>query len=132
MKKKEKTVSQLQKELDVLFSRHIRYSNSEDGVCTCYTCGHKNEVKKMHAGHYITRFFKTTRWDERNVKPQCFMCNIYRKGNAVLFRQNLVRDYGLPAVEEMEKSVNFLLRGGLKREWLEEKIAYYKEKTKNI
>ena len=129
-KKKEKTISALTKELDTVVSRFVRLSRADpEGMVICYTCGHKAHYKKIHAGHYITRFFKATRWDLRNLRPQCFMCNIYRKGNAVIFRQNLVKEYGEEEIKEMEKSVDFLVRGGLRREYLQEQIAVFAAKT---
>ena len=125
-KNKEKTVSVLTKELDALVSRFVRLSRADtEGMVTCYTCGHKAHYKKIHAGHYITRYFKATRWDLRNLRPQCFMCNIYRKGNAVIFRQNLVKEYGEEEIKEMEKSVDFLIRGGLYKEYLQEQIDIF-------
>lgn len=130
--KKEKSVSKLTKDLDIVFSKFVRFSHAKNGLCACYTCGHEAPFKKIHAGHYITRFYKATRWDERNVKPQCFMCNIYRKGNAVIFRQKLVKELGEEEVKEMEVSVNMLIRGGLDRQYLQDKIAYYKEKVDNF
>jgi hypothetical protein len=130
--KKEKSISKLTKELDTIFSKFIRLSHAKNGLCACYTCGHESPIKKIHAGHYITRYYKATRWDERNVRPQCFMCNIYRKGNSVIFRQNLVRELGEDIVKEMESSANILIRGGLDRDMLLGKITHYKKIVDNL
>lgn len=124
--KKEKTVSRLTKDLDAVFSRFVRLSNANvDGNVQCFTCPHFAHYKKIHAGHYISRYYKLTRWEEKNVKPQCFMCNIYRKGNAVIFRRNLVKEYGEETILAMEATTDILVRGGLEGDFLREKIAYY-------
>ena len=131
--KKEKSITKLTKELDKWFSLYVRLSNAyKDGLVHCYTCTSVSHYKKIHAGHYISRYYKATRWDERNVRPQCFMCNIFRKGNAVIFRRNLVNEIGDVAVEEMEKSVDVLLRGGFKVDFFLEKIVFYKGKVDNL
>lgn len=69
---KPKTVSRLVKELDALFSRFIRLSFVDnEGNVKCYTCSYKAPLKKMQAGHFVSRFYKETRWNEDNVRPQC-------------------------------------------------------------
>lgn len=128
----EVSVSKLTKELDTLFSRVLRLSTAKDEICTCYTCGLQIHYKKIHAGHYISRYYKITRWDERNVKTQCLMCNIYRKGNSFIFRQNLVRDYGEETIKSMEESAKMLVRGTSFKEDLLKNIDIYKAKLKEL
>jgi len=131
--KREKSISALVKELDALVSRVVRLGACDsEGMVKCYTCGYKTHYKKIHCGHYISRFYKETRWDLRNLRPQCFNCNIYRKGNAVSFRQKLVEEYGEEEIKEMEKSVDFLVRGGKTREWLEKSIEIEKKSLETL
>jgi hypothetical protein len=126
--KREKSISALTKELDALVSRVVRLGACDsEGMVKCYTCGHKAHYKKIHCGHYITRYYKETRWNKRNLKPQCFMCNIYRKGNAIIYRRNLVLEFGEEEVKQMEYSVDPLIRGGLSREYLEKCIQIEKK-----
>ena len=78
--------------LDTVFSKYIRLSNSDkNGYCSCYTCGSKGYWKNdgMDAGHFMSRKHYSTRWDERNVKPQCKHCNMYRNGEQYKFAQVL-------------------------------------------
>ena len=80
---KKPTRSKLVKKLDIVFSQYVRLSNADDrGYCTCITCGKKGHWKTggIQAGHFISRKHYSTRWDERNVKPQCVACNVYRAG----------------------------------------------------
>lgn len=120
----EKSVSQLMKDLDAVFSRWVRLSFADkDGIVSCYTCGYQNHYKKMQNGHYISRFYKQTRWDERNCRVQCAMCNLWKNGDATTFRENLVKEYGEQVVQEMEASRKISQK--LDHDWLIERIAFY-------
>jgi hypothetical protein len=87
--KSKKPKSKLIKELDILFSQFIRLSNSIDGYCTCVTCCRVYEWKKIQAGHFISRQHYSVRWDERNVKPQCYGCNVMQQGRQYEFSKYL-------------------------------------------
>lgn len=98
------SLSRLQKRLDSVFSQFIRYSRADkEGKCPCYTCGHIYPVKKLHNGHYLLRGYKATRWDESNCRPQCGVCNLWRKGEPVVFRENLVKELGEKNVVALEQ-----------------------------
>ena len=77
---KKLTRSKLIKKLDAIFSRWVRLSNSVNEICTCVTCGKESHWKDIQAGHFISRKHYSTRWDERNVKPQCVGCNVFKYG----------------------------------------------------
>lgn len=87
--KSKKPKSKLIKELDVIFSQYIRLSNSIDGFCTCVTCGRVYEWKKIQSGHFMSRQHYSVRWDERNVKPQCYGCNVMQQGRQYEFSKYL-------------------------------------------
>lgn len=87
--KSKKPKSKLIKELDILFSQFVRLSNSIDGYCTCVTCNRVYEWKKIQAGHFISRQHYSVRWDERNVKPQCYGCNVMQQGRQYEFSKYL-------------------------------------------
>ena len=85
---KKPTRSKLVKKLDVVFSQYIRLSNADSrGYCTCVTCGKQGHWKTggIQAGHFISRKHYSTRWDERNVKPQCVGCNMFRSGEQYIY-----------------------------------------------
>jgi len=120
-KKKQVSISKLIKEADRLFSLIVRQNfANDDGIQTCYTCGFKNHFKKLHCGHYLSRYYKAARWDFDNCRPQCVMCNLWKKGDIVTFRQNLVKEIGLERVEMVEKKRDQLFK--LSREYLENLI----------
>lgn len=87
--KSKKPKSKLIKELDVVFSQYIRLNNSINGFCTCVTCGRVYEWKKIQAGHFMSRQHYSVRWDERNVKPQCYGCNVMQQGRQFEFSKYL-------------------------------------------
>lgn len=128
---KPKSVSKLKKELDTVFSKFIRYGAADkDGNATCYTCNRTYPAKKLHAGHYILRGYMNTRWDEMNVKPQCGVDNLWRKGEPVIFRENLVRDYGEQAVLELEARRHTLFKATTV--FLEEKKTHYQQQLASL
>jgi hypothetical protein len=78
---KKPTRSKLVKKLDTVFSIYIRRSNADNnGYCTCVTCNKAFHWKSIQAGHFMSRKHYSIRWDQRNVKPQCVACNVYRAG----------------------------------------------------
>ncbi len=89
-KVKRKTATQLKKILDAIFSKFIRqkYANQE-GMADCYTCGQRKLVKELQNGHFVSRSYLATRYDERNCRPQCAGCNIWGGGRTVEFARKL-------------------------------------------
>ena len=47
-----------------------------------------------------------TRWDEDNVRPQCYSCNITDQGRQWRFGQVIDREYPGRATEIMEKAMS--------------------------
>lgn len=111
----------LVKRLDVIFSKYIRAKYPPK----CFTCGY---VGQMQAGHYITRHCKAIRWDERNCRPQCYACNILKRGDAPTFRENLIKELGEAEVLEIESDRHKLLKPT--EEWLLSQLNEYTEKLK--
>lgn len=117
---------------DTYFSRYIRLKHSENGKCTCYTCGNILPIKQVDNGHYIKREHKATRYHENNCKPQCRTCNgnIKHNGKQVEFRINLINEIGLEKVEELEQ----LGKTSIKADYhfYKEIADIYREKIKEI
>lgn len=73
---------------------------------TCFTCGAQNiEKQNKHCGHFITKSTCSTElaYDLKNLRPQCYRCNISLSGNWVMFEKNLIRDHGVEYVEELKE-----------------------------
>lgn len=101
---KEKSISKLINEADRLFSLKVRQSAwpEDNEVKFCYTCNHPAHWKKMHCGHYLSRYYKAARWHEDNARIQCMMCNLWKRGDPITFRQNLVSEIGEARVLAVE------------------------------
>ena len=132
-KAKEKTVSRSQrvKQAQIAFNAFIRFRDKGKNCICCdkplgdeaiggaYDCGHYRSVGS--APHL--------RFDERNAHGQSKYCNRWLNGNAVNYRQGLIKRIGLEAVEELEAdqtprkyTVDELI----------ELTRYYKEKVKEL
>lgn len=109
----------LKQKLDKFFSRYIRAKYPK----VCYTCG-RTEVT-LQNGHFISRQYLMTRWDERNCRPQCVGCNMYGGGKPLDFEEKLKKELGEDVVEKMKASRHQMLK--VDRLWYEEKIEYYKQ-----
>ena len=98
-----KGLSKLIKEYDRIFSLYIRQKYSENGVCTCSTCGKIGGWRSMDNGHFMPRQHMATRWDERNCAPQCVNCNHFHEGEQFKMLQYLNRLHGVGTAELMSQ-----------------------------
>lgn len=124
-----KSKSRLVKKLDSIFSKYIRLKHSKNGICTCFTCGRKYEVKKIHAGHFMSRRHYSTRWDEENVRPQCYGCNVGNQGKQYEFAINLNKEEQGKADQLLSKSRELVKFSTGDIEML---IANYQDKLKQL
>ena len=126
MPKKKLTRSKLIKKLDNIFSQYIRLSNSKNGNCTCITCGKVGDWKNggMQAGHFMSRKHYSTRWDERNVKPQCVGCNMFKAGEQYKFSLYNGQQLSEELLQKSRETVKFADVDLL------EMIDYYSNKVK--
>lgn len=131
VKMAEKKKTDLEKILDAEFSFYVRASSRDRmGLIRCVTCGKLEELKDIDCGHYITRALRSTRWDEKNVGPQCRKCNRFLNGMAHEFRAYLVGKWGAEEIEKLEMRSRMI--SGETRETLLEKIKEYREKNKEL
>lgn len=103
-KTKKKTLTWYKKEADRLFSIHIRSKYADkDGNIKCYTCPTVRPLKKMQNGHFVSRRYLGTRYEEKNCRPQCWYCNGHGYGNGrpVEFAKGLKAEYGEGIVAEL-------------------------------
>lgn len=112
------TLSKLKKETDRLHSLFIRAKYPKE----CYTCGAKG--KTLQCGHFISRLYLATRWEENNTRPQCVGCNIWGGGKPLDFEERLKKELGAEVVEDMKARRKELIVPN--RRFYEDKIAYYK------
>jgi hypothetical protein len=118
------SLSKLKKKLDSTFSQYIRrkYAN-KDSMVKCYTCSTVRHWKEMQNGHFISRTYLVTRFDENNCRPQCVGCNMFHHGKPLDFEENLKRELGEGLIETMKSSRHQIVK--LDRVWYEVKIHEY-------
>ena len=93
-------VKTLKKKLWTIFSKYIRLRDK--GICI--SCGKRDEISKMHAGHYIEKTAGLSIYfDERNVNCQCVGCNLWRHGNLTNYAIALRKKYGKDILEELDR-----------------------------
>lgn len=123
---KKPTVQKLKKVADKVFSDYIR---QRDGY-TCFTCGKRLENRFSQNGHFISRQYNATRYDERNCNCQCYACNVLYNGQAAEYAIRLQVKYGIGIVEELNS-----LRKQIKQfsvPELQSLITLYQSKLKEL
>lgn len=102
----------------------------------CYTCGlltkqpHPITGKpknNRHTGHFITSSSCSVelRYDLKNLRPQCYECNINNSGEWFEFEQRLLKEFGYDYVDEL-KQRNAATKGKTyPKEWFIDKIQEY-------
>lgn len=116
---KSKSISQLKKKLDSIFSLHIRKRDKGK----CFTCGATKEIKEMQTGHFVSRSHNSVRYDEINCHCQCVGCNIFKNGNLAEYSYRLIQKYGQKEFNNLIKKGRQIKQFNIKE--LEDKINYY-------
>lgn len=122
-KTKNVPLSRLKRDLDQIFSKYIRVKCGN----ICYTCG---GTGTMQAGHFVSRSYLATRWDEMNVKSQCVGCNIWGRGKQLDFEEHLIKDYGAEAVQALKEKRKQLIKPT--RKFYTEQISTFSEKLAKL
>lgn len=124
-------VSTLKKKADKLWSELVRRENSDEhGMVKCYTCDQQYHWKAIQNGHFVSRTHTSTRFYEKNCKPQCMACNVWRRGNPSEFAKNLVKEYGVEILDELSDMRNTTVK--MKVNDYLELIEALKEKLNNL
>jgi len=126
--KKEKTRAWWIKELDSWFSKYIRLKYDKG---RCYTCGYVAPWKRLQNGHMVSRYYLSTRFDERNCRPQCYTCNMFRKGMIPDFSQRLEKELGDGITKELYKIAQRITKD-FDIQFLQEKVSYYKTEVEGL
>ena len=124
-----KKSTNLKDKLDKVFSLYIRLRDSdENGFCTCYTCGKVAHYKEMQNGHFWSRTHLSTRFNEDNCKVQCVGCNIFKKGNYIVYTKRLLKELGEEKFDELERLKNSTVK--ISKAEYEQMIEHYNQKIK--
>lgn len=109
--KKKLSLRALEKKLDRIFSEYSRYRFADArGIVQCVTCTARKHWRSLHAGHFIKRQHRATRWRPTNVHPQCVSCNTYRGGMQDEYARFIVNTYGLAEFHDLMEAKHRLMK----------------------
>ena len=120
-------IKNLRKRAWTLFSKMIRLENSKDGYCVCVTCGKRKPIKEIDAGHWLSRRYLSTKFDERNVHPQCARCNRFLNSELEYY-EYMRKTYGEDVMDMLRCKAKRLTK--LTAQDYEDMIKEYKERIK--
>jgi len=121
-----KTKKLAKQKADKYFSEYIRNRDSVNGIATCITC--KKKTTQFDCGHFISRRFQTTRYDEKNAHAQCLKCNRFQNGNQYQHGTAIDEIYGDGTADELlQKSKMLCKRTKSDFEWIAKE---YRDKVK--
>ena len=84
----------------------------------------------MQNGHFQSRSFLATRFNEENCQPQCVGCNMFKQGEQYKFALGLDAKYGEGTAEHLEGLARTTIK--ISRIDYEEKISYYKATVEKL
>lgn len=118
------------KKLDQVFSLYIRLRYATNEIAECYTCGKVDHYKKLQCGHFMSRKYYATRWDEDNCQVQCYSCNVMRYGEQYKFGLRLAKEKQLDLPEKLLAKTRKITK--FSDVDIKEMIDLYKEKVQDL
>jgi hypothetical protein len=117
LKEKVKTLTEYKNEARRVFQKFIRL---RDTLQPCISCG-TYTAQQYDGGHYKkAEIYSGVVFHEMNCHKQCRKCNNYLNGNELMYREGLIKRYGLDYVEQIE---NYAYKTRQKKWTREELIA---------
>lgn len=87
---------------DKYFSLYVRQRDANFmGLVRCCTSGTWHHWKNLDCGHFMSRRFEATRYDEKNTGPQSRSSNRFNQGEQYKFGLYLDRKYGPKTAEKV-------------------------------
>lgn len=123
VKKKARSMKSLKAELWNLCKAITRLTYGN----TCYTCKKTGlEGSGWHTGHFLASSICGIflRYDLRNLRPQCYRCNIDLSGNGAVFYRLMVEDHGQVYVDQLFRDKELVTKGNTA--FYQAKIDQYK------
>ena len=103
---------------DCFFSMYVRIKNSyiKNWIrcCKCVTCNAEDYRRHMQAWHYRSRGCLKYRFDENQVFPQCYTCNVIKNGNYRNYKMYMDKKVW-PEMEEIYRNDNGLVKYNIVR-----------------
>ena len=96
------TIPHLIAKADTMCSLVVRRSAADrGGIVYCVTCHKPMHWTECDCGHFVKREVKQTRYDLRNLGPQCTRCNHFKNGEEGLFAQYIIHKYSTEVLDEL-------------------------------
>ena len=117
------------------FSKYIRLRDclKTTGTLThgkCITCGKLLSISFCDAGHFVSRRYNSTLFDERNCHVQCRYCNRYLNGNLLEYRRQIINLYGEGSDIALENKAKEIKKYAIEN--LTELERYYKIEVEKL
>jgi len=125
---KRDTVSYWKDKLDKVFAPYIRQRDGINGKGQCISCGELFDISLLDAGHFRSRKYNATRYDEKNVQLQCRGCNRFNSGEQYKFGIALDEKYGEGTALGLTRKSHEIKKFTVAE--LKDLHQYYKEKLK--
>lgn len=131
MPKRKPKMKTLKTKMDNIFSQYIRLKAScKNGYAKCVTCGKVDHWKNHDNGHFISRAYLPTRFEENNCAVQCKFCNRYRNGMPDEYAKYIMETYGEEEYERLRLLKYELVKYSV--EDYQRMIAHYKAEVKKL
>lgn len=128
---KAKSIKTLKAKLWRIFSWFIRLRDSdENGYCYCITSGKRMFWKEAQAGHFQSRRFNNTMFNEKNSHAQSPYENCHLSGNQFTYGIRINQIYGPGTAEELLRLSRIDKKFTV--EELEEMIVHYTKEVKRL
>lgn len=128
---KQKTLKTLKNKAWKLFSEWIRRRGADEGgTDRCYTCGGLAHWKELQAGHAIPGRHNAVLLDDSICRPQCPVCNVWKRGMYHVFTTKLIKENGIEWWEEKLENSRKVVK--LTRSDFETAIEDLKKKLANL
>jgi len=103
---KKYTVGQMKKRAWKVFSLYVRMKGCLETTGTliqgkCYTCDKTFPIKALQAGHLLDGRNGMNFLDERGVKCQDIVCNVFKHGNKEVYIPKFINEYGQELFDEL-------------------------------
>ena len=130
--KRKKRKVDLRAKLDTQFSLFIRARDAmPNGYAKCISCGKIHFWRELQCGHYMSRRYMSTRFDEDNCHAQCVACNMFNQGNIQGYRRGLLEKIGEKRINLIELKAMNSIRKYSDLEY-KELTKYYKLRTEKL
>jgi len=124
------TVRSQKRRLDQIFSQYIKLRDCINGRGQCFTCGELFPIEELDAGHFRSRKYNSTRYDEKNVALQCKKCNRFNSGEQWRFGRDLDDKYGEGTALALTKKAHEIKQFTVQE--LKDLYAFYKFKVEHM